>query len=398
MSVFEGIEQAPPDAIFGVASKFNASQKKEKYLLSVGVYRTEDNTPYTFHAVSKAEDRIIHKYTKDYLPMNGYAPFVKAARELCFTPELITEHGDRIGSLQSAAGTGALYLVSKFTAKHLHCPKVLLPNPMWANYRQIFGDNGNKIDTYPYLKNCELDIDGFINSIREQPDGCLLVVQVCAHNPTGVDPTEEEWDKILQTANEKKHIICFDFAYMGFASGDIDKDAKVVRKYLQTGKQFFVCFSFSKCMGLYGERVGACHAICSNSKEAKAVTSQLELFGRQCWSVCPQNGSYIVSEILNDPELKQEWLSELKVCGNRIIQIRQKLCDLLETKTGRSWEFLRKQKGMFAFTGLSPAQVADLAEEGVFIPNNGRISVPALNNSNVEFVAQAIANVIQKSQ
>ncbi|OHT02754.1 aminotransferase, classes I and II family protein [Tritrichomonas foetus] len=396
MSIFEEVEQAPPDAIFGVATKYNASPLKEKALLSVGVYRTEDAKPYVFPSVSKAEDNIIHKFSKDYLPMNGYAPFVTAARELLWTKELLEDYGDKIGSVQSCAGTGALYLVSRFASKFLKVPKVLLSNPMWPNYRQIFGENGNEIATYQWIKNGELDLDGFLSSIKEQPNGCLLVVQACAHNPTGVDPTESDWDKIFEVAKEKKHIICFDYAYMGFGSGDIDQDSAIVRKYLKMGEQFFCCFSFSKCMGLYGERIGCCHAICSNKKEAAAVTSQLALFGRQSWSVCPQNGAYIVTEILNNPELKQQWISELKLCGKRIIQIRQKLCDLLEAKTGKSWEFLRKQKGMFAYTGLSVKQVEMLAEEGVFIPNSGRISIPALNSSNVEFVAQAIANVVLK--
>ncbi|OHS95019.1 aminotransferase, classes I and II family protein [Tritrichomonas foetus] len=396
MSIFDGVEQAPPDAIFGVATKFNASPLKEKQLLSVGVYRTEDAKPLVFPSVSKAEDKIIHKFSKDYLPMTGYPPFVKAARELLWTKEKVETEGERIASVQSCAGTGALFLVSRFASRILKVPKVLLSNPMWPNYRQIFGENGNEIATYPWIKEGLLDIDGFLASIKEQPEGCLLVVQACAHNPTGVDPNEEEWVKILDLAKEKKHVICFDYAYMGFGSGDIDIDSKVVRDFLMSGEQFFVCFSFSKCMGLYGERIGCCHAVCANKKEADAVSSQLAMFGRQCWSVCPQNGAPIATEILNDSQLFEEWKDELKVCGTRIIQIRQKLCDLLETKTGKSWEFLRKQKGMFALTGLTPGQVQNLAEEGVFIPASGRVSIPALNNSNVEFVAQAIANVVNK--
>ncbi|OHT14874.1 aminotransferase, classes I and II family protein [Tritrichomonas foetus] len=389
------VEHAPPDAIFGVSQKFNASPLKEKYLLSVGVYRTEESQPHVFSAVREAESRIHHKYSKDYLPMTGCPTFLRAARQLLFTNELLDKYGDRIGSVQSCAGTGALYLCSRFAKKFLNNPKVLLSNPMWPNYRLIFGDNGHEIGLYPWLKqDCTLDIDGFCEALEKAPRNCLVVIQVCAHNPTGVDPTPDQWQIIYRVAKECGHLLCFDFAYMGFASGDINVDAQPVRDYLEWGIPFLCCFSFSKCMGLYGERIGVCHAFCSSKTDAENVRSQIALLGRETWSVCPQNGSYIAAEVLQDEELHRKWIEELQCISGRIRNIRAKLCDLLEEKTGRSWEFLRKQRGMFAHTGLTPEQVDKLADQGVFIPRSGRVSIPALNNNNVEFIANAIAAAV----
>ena len=398
MSIFEGIEAAPPDPIFGVAAKYNASKKETKYLLSVGVYRTEDGKPYVFPSVSKAEDRIIHKHYKDYLPMAGYAPFIERARELLWGKKLLAEMGSRITTVQSCAGTGALFMTSRFTYKHMQVPKVLLSNPAWPNYRQVFGDNGHDLGFYPWIKDGMLDLKGCISALKEAPNGCLVVMQACAHNPTGVDPTPDQWDKIIKVMDEKRHIMCFDFAYMGFGSGDIEEDAKVVRNFAASGREFFVCFSFSKCMGLYGERIGAIHVVCKDAEAAGKIGSQVALIGRQCWSVCPQNGALIVAEVLGDPDLKAQWKEEIGEASGRIINIRQKLCDLLEEKTGKNWEFLRRQRGMFCYTGLTPEQVAKLAENGgVFVPNSGRISVPALNNKNVEFIAQAIAEAVKET-
>ena len=388
------IKHAPGDPIFGVQKRYDASPLKEKYTLSVGVYRTEEGLPYVFPAVREAEARIHHRYSKDYLPMVGCPYFINGARDLLFTSEILAKHGDRIASCQSLAGTGALYMVARFAHKHLKPAKVLLSDPMWPNYRLIFGENGNEVMLYPWIKNGLLDLDGFLHTLDEAPKGSLVVLQVCAHNPTGVDPSHEQWKKIYQCVKDNQHIICFDFAYMGFASGDIDEDARPVREFIDWNIPFFVCFSFSKCMGLYGERIGCCHYVGSNPTEAENVRSQFAQIGRQTWSVCPQNGSYIAAEILHDKELRSKWIQELKEISGRIISIRSKLCDLLEEKTGRSWEFLRKQKGMFAYSGLTPQQVEKLEKEGVFIPSSGRISVPAINNSNVEFIAQAIANVI----
>jgi aspartate/tyrosine/aromatic aminotransferase len=334
------------------------------------------------------------KLPKDYLPMNGDPAFVKAAREFLWGP-ILPEIESRVGSIQSCAGTGALYLAAHFARINLKVPKVYLSSPTWPNYKLIFQDL--PIEYYPWEKDCVLNLEGTLSKLNEAPEKSLVVLQACAHNPTGVDPTEEEWKKILDKCIERKLIVLFDFAYMGYASGDTEQDAKIVRDFAKSGNFFFVAFSFSKCLGLYGERIGCLHAVCANQEEANAVRSQFALIARRTWSVPPQNGSHIVATVLNDPELKKEWLEELKAVSSRIINIRKKFVELLEKKSGKSFDFIGKQKGMFALTGLSPEEVEILGkEEGVFIPANGRISIPALNNSNVDFVAQAVANVVAK--
>lgn len=394
------VEHAPPDAIFGVQQRCNASPLQDKHLLSVGVYRTAEGKPYVFPCVRKADERILNKFDKEYLPMTGDQVFIDAARRLLFTQPILDQYGDRIASVQSCAGTGALFLTSRFAEIFLRPERVYLSDPMWPNYQLIFGGSKHNIVLYPYINKQTgfIDIPAILSTIRDGPDNCLMVLQVCAHNPTGVDPTLDEFRQIFEVCKEKNCLICFDFAYMGFASGDMDVDATPVREYIKLGIPFIVCFSFSKCMGLYGERVGCFHMFCNNKTEAENIRSQVARIGRMTWSVCPKNGSYIAAEIMNDPNLTKEWAEELKSCGDRLIQIRNKFCDLLEAKTGKSWQFIRNQKGMFAYTGLNKQQVDLLAEEGVFIPNSGRVSIPALNDTNVEAIAQAFVNVLKKSE
>lgn len=392
MSLFKDVPQAPPDAIFGVKTKHDASPLPSKFLLSVGVYRTEEGKPYVFKAVQKAEDRILHNHNKEYLPMGGLPAFVEGARKLLFGP-VLPEVADRVASVQSCAGTGALMTVAHFCQHKMKFPKVLVSKQTWPNHRAIFQDFD--LGDYPWAKNCRFDPEGCLGALNEAPDGSLIVLQAVAHNPTGIDPTHEQWQEIFKVVDQKKHTICFDFAYMGFGSGDMDKDAEIIREYAKTGKEFFVCFSFSKCMGLYGERIGCLHAVCANADDAKRVGSQLAVSVRQTISNCPMNGAYIAAEILNDPALTAEWKEELKEVTHRIIDIRGKFVKSLEEKTGKDWSFIAEQRGMFALTGLTPEQVDKLGnEQGVFIPQNGRISVPALNNSNYEAVAQAVANVV----
>ena len=394
MSAFEKVQAPPPDAIFGVGEKYNASPLPRKYTLTVGVYRTEDAKPYVFEAVSKAEDIIAHKYSKDYLPMKGYQPFVDGARQLLWGDEILAKYGQQIASVQSCAGTGALYLTARFCLKNIKVPKVLLANPSWPNYKLIFADH--EIGFFPWLNSeHELNMEGILETLNKEPEGSLVVLQVIASNPSGTDPTREQWNQIFDVVGKKKHIICFDFAYAGFASGSIEEDSQIVREYAKLERNFFVSFSFSKCMGLYGERIGCLHAFCGSKDEASAVAGNLARIGRSTWSVCPQNGSYIAHEVMTNPELKKLWFDELKAISKRIADLRVKFCQLLEDKTGKDWKFLIMQHGMFAYTFLTPEQVDKLYQQGVFIPTSGRVTVPLLNSENIEFVADAFANALK---
>ncbi|CAN7082039.1 unnamed protein product [Brassica oleracea var. botrytis] len=98
----------------------------------------------------------------------------------------------------------------------------------------------------------------------------------CAHNPTGTDPTPEQWAKIADVIQEKNHIPFFDVAYQGFASGSLDEDATSVRLYAERGMEFFVAQSYSKNLGLYAERIGAINVVCSSADAATRVRSQLK--------------------------------------------------------------------------------------------------------------------------
>jgi aspartate/tyrosine/aromatic aminotransferase len=394
MSSFADVQECPPDPIFGVTQYYNASTHPSKALLTVGVYRDADNLPYTFPSVYKAEARIVHRFGHEYLPMAGHPSFLTHARRLLWSDSLLHEIGNRITTVQSCGGTGSLYLASRFAERFLKVPKVLVSDPFWPVYVSIFQDNHHTLSKYPYLKDWSFDCNGALDALENEVNGCFVVLQVCAHNPTGIDPSQEDWRQLLECCLRKKHMVCFDFAYMGFASGDMDSDAWPVREYARLGGECFVAFSFSKCMGLYGERIGALHVVCSDAEKMQAIQGQLLRIARATWTVGPQNGAHLVSEILSDEELESQWRSEVELAGKRVIEIRNKLCDLLKTKTGHEWKQIRKANGLFAYTGFNPEQVKRLADEfGVFLIETGRITIPALNPMNVEYIAHAIAEV-----
>jgi aspartate aminotransferase len=201
-----------------------------------------------------------------------------------------------------------------------------------------------------------------------------------------------EWKEISRICKERSHFVVVDMAYQGFATGDLDNDAAGVRQLAADGHNLLLCQSFSKNLGLYGERVGAMTVLCSDPEEAKRVESQLKIIIRPLYSNPPINGARIATHILNTPALYNEWLGELKLMAGRIMEMRQALRDGLEKEgSTRDWSHITEQIGMFCYSGMTQEQVDRLQSEfGIFMTKDGRISMVALTPGNVGAVARAM--------
>lgn len=196
---------------------------------------------------------------------------------------------------------------------------------------------------------------------------------------------------------EKGHFAFFDCAYQGFASGDVDKDAFAVRKFVEMGMDVFVAQSYSKNFGLYNERTGALTAVSQSPEIAKNVRSQLAKLTRSLISNPPAFGARIVSRILNDEQLYQEWLADLKIMVDRIHTMRKQLYDLLcQMGTPGSWKHVITQIGMFSYTGLSAKQSLLMREKfHIYMTDNGRISIAGLNSRNLKYFAESMDWVVR---
>jgi aspartate aminotransferase, cytoplasmic len=276
---------------------------------------------------------------------------------------------------------GALFL-SKFFARPQNQP-VYFSNPTWANHNQIFSNVHLPIKTYPYFSASTkgLDFDGMLSALKSAPEGSIILLHACAHNPTGVDPTKEQWKQIAQVVREKKQFPFFDCAYQGFASGNLDEDAWAVRYFIEQGFELCIAQSFSKNLGLYGERAGCFHFVTSPGSDAQAtigrISSQLAILTRSEISNPPAYGARIASTVLNDEKLFAEWEENLRTMSGRIIDMRKSLrAKLEELKTPGTWNHITDQIGMFSFTGLTEPQVLKLREVAhVYMTKNGRISM-----------------------
>ena len=289
---------------------------------------------------------------------------------------------------------------------------VYFPTPTWGNHFNIFKHAGFKAEqvrkyryhflysfcfffSYYDTKASKLDLAGMLEDLTNAPDGSGFLFHLCAHNPTGLDPTEAEWKSIEEVIAKKKHLVIFDSAYQGFASGDLDKDAWALRYFVSKGHQVILAQSFSKNLGLYGERTGALSVVCASAEEAQRVLSQLKILARSCYSNPPKHGAEIARRVLGDPELFAQWKEELVGMASRIDEMRKALRSKLEALgSKRDWSHITKQIGMFSFTGLNEAQVKIMIEKyHIYMTSNGRISMAGLNKSNVDYVAKAIFEV-----
>lgn len=394
------VQKGPEDPILGVTVAFQKDTNPNKINLGVGAYRDDNGKPFVLSSVRQAEKAIYEaNMDHEYAPIGGTPAFTKVAAKLVFGPDSAPLSENRVVTVQSLSGTGALRISGAFLQRFYGQHAVYLPTPTWANHIPIYQDSGLQVKYYGYYDpaTCGLNFKSMVEDISKAPAGSVILLHACAHNPTGVDPTLEQWAEISKVIKSKGHFPLFDCAYQGFASGDTDKDAAAIRLFVKDGHNVAVCQSFAKNFGLYGERVGAFNIIGKNADEASAIESQLKILIRPMYSNPPVQGARIVTHILNSPELNKLWLSEVKLMADRIISMRTKLRENLKNLgSKRDWSHITNQIGMFCFTGLTPEQVEKLGKEyAIYLTKNGRISIAGVTSKNVDYLAKGIHAVTQ---
>ncbi|WFD42282.1 aspartate transaminase [Malassezia psittaci] len=399
-SVWAGVPAGPPDPILGVTEAFKKDTDPRKINLGVGAYRDGSGKPYVLPSVYEAEGLIFsEKLDKEYLPITGLKQFDELAAKLAYGEKSKPLLEERIATTQTISGTGALRVGGEFLAKHYPGPKTIyVPTPTWGNHIPIFKNSGLEVKHYTYYNKdtCGLNFDGMIKDLKNAPEHSIVLLHACAHNPTGVDPTHEQWRKIAEVVKEKGHFPFFDMAYQGFASGDADHDAYAVRYFVEQGFEIALSQSFAKNMGMYGERTGLFSIVTESVDEKNRVESQLKITVRPMISNPPVHGARIAAKILSDEKLKGQWLEELRGMSGRIQDMRAKLKNLLTQEFGskRNWDHITNQIGMFAFLGISPEQVEELIKEHhVYLTKDGRISVAGITDNNVRHLAESLAKV-----
>ncbi|MGI4720930.1 MAG: aromatic amino acid transaminase [Janthinobacterium lividum] len=396
-SLFGAIDMAPRDPILGITEAFNADTNPAKINLGVGVYYDDNGKVPLLQCVQKAEAKLMEQPApRTYLPIEGLAAYDKAVQELVFGADSAVIQEKRAITVQALGGTGALKLGADFLKRFAPDSEVYISDPSWENHRALFESAGFVVNNYTYYDAAThgVNFDGMLAALKGMPEGAIVVLHACCHNPTGADLSQEQWGQVIQAVVDGKLVPFLDMAYQGFGSG-IAEDGAVVRRFADTGIPMLVSNSFSKSFSLYGERAGALSIVATSGEEAARVLSQLKRVIRTNYSNPPTHTAKVVAMVLSTPELRQQWEEELAGMRVRIKEMRNLMVEKLKEKApGHDFEFVRQQVGMFSYSGLTKEQVGKLREQSIYAVDTGRICVAALNSTNLDRVVDAVAKVL----
>jgi len=397
-SPFSSVPLAARDPILGLNEAFAADSRQNKVNLGVGVYCDDAGRIPVMAAVKEAEAmRARAAPARGYLPIDGIVAYNQAVQTLLLGHGSTLVADGRVVTVQALGGTGALKVGADLLHRFLPESQVWISDPSWENHRALFESAGFAVNTYPYYDAVShgLDFEAMLAAVDSLPAKAVLVLHACCHNPTGVDLSTAQWTKVVDACKRRDLVPFLDIAYQGFGDG-IEPDAVAVRLFAASGIDFLVSSSFSKSFSLYGERVGALTVVAQSRDEAARVLSQLKRVVRTNYSNPPTHGGSVVATVLNTPELRVLWEQELGSMRDRIRAMRTGLVDRLAKRgVARDFAFVKRQRGMFSYSGLNSAQVDRLREEfGIYAVGTGRICLAALNNRNIDYVADAIAKVL----
>lgn len=396
--MFETLEMAPPDAILGLNEAFKNDPNPNKINLTVGVYKDAQGGTPILESVKEAERQLIDgENSKGYLGIDGMPQYSQQVRRLLFGRNHEILSSDRAVTVQTPGGTGSLRVGADLIHRKFPQSRIWCSNPTWANHRNVFEAAGLEVDSYSYLDKAGsgLDFEAMLASLKTIPAGDAVCLHACCHNPTGVDPTLQQWNQIADVVNERGILPFVDFAYQGFGRG-LEEDAEGVRALARAGCEMLISSSFSKNFGLYGERVGALTIVAGTSDAAKAALSHAKSCVRANYSNPPKHGAAIVSLILTDDSLRQKWEEELAAMRSRIHQMRQLFVETMQAKAPQhDFSFISRQQGMFSFSGLNSVQVDQLRNDhSIYIVGSGRINVAGMTQDNMDPLCSAIASVL----
>ncbi|WP_445115651.1 amino acid aminotransferase [Acinetobacter sp. WZC-1] len=400
--MFQYVDSYAGDPILSLMEEFKKDERTQKVNLSIGLYYNEDNIIPQLEAVKAACKNIApgNDQVKPYLPMDGLKSYNEATQLLVLGQNSQALKDGRAVTIQTLGGSGALKIGADFLKNYFPESDVWISQPSWENHMTIFNGAGIQTHFYPYFdaETNGVNVPAMLAALDQLSAKSIVLLHPCCHNPTGADLSPTEWDQVIEVLQKRDLIPFLDIAYQGFGQG-LEQDAYAIRALDRSGMNFIVSNSFSKIFSLYGERIGGLTFVCDDQPTAQNVLGQLKACVRRIYSSPPTTGALLVSTVLHDPALSAKWQAELQQMRERILQMRQLLREKLShAVSGRNFDYLLTQQGMFSYTGLSAEQVDQLKEKyAIYLVRSGRMCVAGLNLNNIDYVAESIAEVLQTS-
>jgi len=398
-SRFAELIQDPPIEVFELTRQYNESLHPNKVNLGVGSYKDDSGKPWVLPVVRTVEQQIANDLTlnHEYLPFLGLPEFTNPAVKLILGADSPAVVNNLAFGVQAISGTGALKVGFDFL--HRNGYNIFYSsNPTWGNHNLMAKTSGFTVKSYKYYEPStkSVDFEAMKHDLEEAPENSVIVLHGCAHNPSGMDLNIEQWKILSKLFKEKRLFPFFDVAYQGFCSGDLDKDAAAVRLFVEDKHELFVAQSFAKNLGLYNERAGNLTVVTNNSDLIPRLKSQFTTTVRANYSNPPAHGARIAAAIFNNKALNDEWRENLRTMSTRMTNMRQLLYQKLTLlSTPGNWDHILTSVGLFCFTGLNERQCNHLIREyHIFLLRDGRINVSALTVANIDYVANAIYDVV----
>lgn len=393
-SLFDSLEILPEDPILGLAPFYQNDKRKEKVNLGIGTYKDEHGSAFVFSAVKEAEKELLDKrLDKEYQPIDGNPQFKEAIANLLFG-EAAKKVKGVAAVIETIGGSGALRLSGDLLIKS-GINSVSIPDPSWSNHFGLFKTVKN-LSTYPYYDapSHALTFEAMIKEIKKLPEKTAVLLHATCQNPTGTDLSMDQWRELEEVTRQKKLLPLFDFAYHGYKEG-IEEDRKPILYFLEKDREFLVCYSLSKSLSLYGERVGALIAVTISSEAKDKVLSQVKSLIRHAYSSPPLHGARLTEKVLLSDTLRNSWEKQLKTVRERVRSMRMDFASKWESLgEGASFDHVKRQHGLFSLSGLTKNEVLALREKyAIYMPENGRINFAGLNEGNIDYTVSSIAKV-----
>jgi aspartate aminotransferase len=396
--MFENLDQLPPDPILGLLTAYREDPNPRKVDLGIGVYKDEQGDTPIMAAVTTAQQiHLANETTKTYVGPAGDERFNAAIGALLFGTDHAVIKDDRLTTIQTPGGCGAVRMAAEFIKRSNPDTTVWVSNPTWANHIPLLGDSGLHIEQYPYYDHqthC-IQFEQMVSTLKQAGKNDVVLLHGCCHNPCGADLTRDQWQVVSNMAVNQGFLPLVDIAYQGLGES-VSEDAFGTRLLANQVPELIVASSCSKNFGLYRERTGSVNLIMQNAKQLQASQSQMLSITRGVYSMPPAHGASIVATILNDAELSEQWAQELAQMCARINDLRSLLVRKIRDKgINADFSFIEAEKGMFSFLAISPEQVHRLKNEfSIYMVDSSRINVAGISHSNIDYLVESLHQVL----
>ena len=392
--MFEHLTDQPADKILALMSAYKADPREAKIDLGVGVYKDAQGRTPIMRAVKAAEARLLESQeTKSYTALAGDPAFADAMIDLVLADTLPR---DRVAAVATPGGTGAVRQAFEMIGMAAPEATIWVSDPTWPNHLSILKHLDAKTRSYRYFdsESRSVDMAGMMEDLAEAQPGDVVLLHGCCHNPTGANPTPEQWDEIAATLKARHLVPMIDLAYQGFGDG-LDADAAATRLIAGALDEVIIAASCSKNFGIYRERTGILMAVGRDVPQTRTLQGTLAYLNRQNYSFPPDHGARVVSTILTDEALRADWQAELEEVRIGMLRLREALAaELKRLSNSDRFDFLAQHRGMFSRLGAAPEQVARLRDDhGIYMVGDSRMNIAGLNDRSIPVLAKAIIDV-----